>query len=94
MSILLSRTPRLSVRPSLPPAVDCGAAVEARRPFLRAFSESPHQDHSVRLTFPLFSYCHALFCTGKNPIPPMFKSFHTLSVKHPGVGVPRFLAAR
>jgi hypothetical protein len=48
--------------------------------------ESPHQYHSIGLTFPLFSYSYALFCTMQYSNSFSFNSFRTLCPKHPGWG--------
>jgi hypothetical protein len=55
--------------------------------------KSPHQYHSMGVTFPLFSYPYALFCTPKNPNSFPFIPFQTLCPKHPGWGMPCFSAA-
>ena len=62
------------------------------------FTRSPHQCHSMGLTFPLFSYSYALFRTAQNAIPNPFNAFRTLCKKHPGWGLapcfyPSFVAS-
>jgi hypothetical protein len=67
------------------------ACPEGRREGRRVDSlspRSPHQYHSMGLTFPLFSYSYAFFCTAKDPNSFHFISFRTLCTKHPGWGMP------
>jgi hypothetical protein len=52
------------------------------------FPQSPHQYHSMGLTFPLFAYSYVLFCTTKTTNPFPFLFFRTLCTKHPGWGIP------
>jgi hypothetical protein len=54
--------------------------------------KSPHQYHSMGLTLPLFSYSYALFCTAERANPFRFIFFRALCGKHPGWGIPSFLA--
>lgn len=77
---------RPCVRLSLASLVNYGCSVGTQPPLSGAFSKSPHQYHSIRLTPPLFSYCYALFCIVENDISRVFNLLHTLSAKYPGWG--------
>jgi hypothetical protein len=86
---------RLGAFRSLPSSfnVKLSTACPERRRVDSLFPQSPHQYHSMGLTFPLFSYSYALFCTAKNPNPFRFISFRTLCTKHPGWDTPCVSAA-
>src|SRR5207247_8537305 len=55
-------------------------------PYVSALANSAQPSHSTRFSFLLFSYTYALFCTGKNLNPFLFRGFRTLYQKHPGWG--------
>ena len=59
-------------------------------PFNPLVPESPHQVHTVGLTFPLFSRSYALFCTAQSANPFAFNAFRTLCSKPPEWGTPPF----
>jgi hypothetical protein len=55
-------------------------------PLASGLCKSPHQYHSMGLTFPLFSYSYALFCTMQSNNSFSLNSFRTLCPKHRGRG--------
>jgi hypothetical protein len=81
----LRETSVRSASPRYPPSCSFDFSLSTPN---RSSRMSPYQFHLKGLSYRLFSYSYALFCTVQNAISCRFKPFHTLYTKHPGWGMP------
>jgi len=71
---------------SVPSALKSPFAALTHAPLASGLCGSPHRYHSMGLTFPLFSYSYALFCTMQSSNSFSLNRFRTLCPKHSAWG--------